>query len=75
MPSRVTGITAAGRNLTIDYNAGEACDVIKVLTCIKIAWDRVRTEVTKSQRNRRRQRRLLIFQKNFTFQAWKIYAK
>ena len=28
---------------TIDYNAGEACDVvIKVFTCIKTAWNRVR---------------------------------
>ena len=27
---------------TIDYNAGEACDVvIKVFTCIKTAWNRV----------------------------------
>ena len=36
MPSMVTGIIAAGRNLTVDYNAGQACDiVIKVFTCIK----------------------------------------
>ena len=43
MSSVVTGIIAAGRNRTIDYDAGETCDVvIKVLTCIKIAWDRVR---------------------------------
>ena len=36
-------IIAVGRNWTIDYNAAEACDVvIKVFTCIKIAWDRVR---------------------------------
>ena len=33
------------------------------------------TEVTKSQRNRRRQRRLQIFQKNFMFKAGKINAK
>ena len=33
MPSMVTAIIAAG---TIDYNAGQACDVvIKVFTCIK----------------------------------------
>ena len=38
----VTAIVGAGRNCTIDYSAGEACYVvIKVLTCIKIAWDRV----------------------------------
>ena len=43
MPSMVTAIIAAGRNRIIDCNAGEACDVvIKVFTCIKIAWDRVR---------------------------------
>ena len=43
MPSVVTAIIAAGRNCTIDYNAHQACDVvIKVFTCIKIAWDRVR---------------------------------
>ena len=43
MSSVVTEIIAAGRNRTIDYNAGEACDVVtKVFTCIKIAWDRVR---------------------------------
>ena len=36
----VTAIIAAGRNWTIDYNAGQACDVvIKVLTCIKTAWN------------------------------------
>ena len=33
------------------------------------------TEVTKLQRNRRRQRRLQIFQKNFKFEAWKIDVK
>ena len=33
------------------------------------------TEVMKSQRNRRRQRRLQIFQKNFTFKASKINVK
>ena len=38
-----TVIIAAGRNWTIDYNAGQACDVvIKVFTCIKTAWNRVR---------------------------------
>ena len=38
-----TAIIAARRNRTIDYNAGEARDVvIKVFTCIKIAWNRVR---------------------------------
>ena len=36
-------------------------------------WDN--TEVTKSQRNRRRQRRLQIFLKNFTFVAWNIHVK
>ena len=39
-PSMVTAIIAAGRNWTIDYHAGQACDVvIKVLTCIKTAWN------------------------------------
>ena len=39
MSSVVTGIMAAGINWTIDYNAGEACDVvITVFTCIKIAY-------------------------------------
>ena len=33
------------------------------------------TEVTKSQCNRRRQRRLQIFLKSFTFEAWKIHVK
>ena len=33
------------------------------------------SEVTKSQRNRRRQRRLQIFQKNSTFKAVKIKIK
>ena len=43
MCSMVTAIIAAGRKLTIDYNEGEACNVvIKAFTCIKIAWDRVR---------------------------------
>ena len=43
MPSVVTAIIAAGRNWTIDYNACQACNVvIKVLTCIKTACDRVR---------------------------------
>ena len=42
MSSMVTAIIEAGRNGTIDYNAGEACDVvIKVFTCIKTSWDRV----------------------------------
>ena len=42
MPSVVTAIIA-GRNLTIDYNAGQACDVvIKVFRCIRTAWNRVR---------------------------------
>ena len=41
MPSTVTAIIAAGRNCTIDYNVGQACDVvIKVFTCIKTAWNR-----------------------------------
>ena len=39
----VTAIIAVGRNLTIEYNAGQACDVaIKVSTCIRTAWNRVR---------------------------------
>ena len=43
MPSVVTAIIAAGRNRTINYNAGQACDVvIKVFMCIKTAWNRVR---------------------------------
>ena len=43
MPSVVTAIIEAGRNWTIDYSAGQACDVvIKVFTCIKAAWNRVR---------------------------------
>ena len=43
MPSMVTAIIAAGRNWTLDYNAGQACDVvIKVSTCIRTAWNRVR---------------------------------
>ena len=43
MPSMVTAIIEAGRNCTIDYNAGQACDVvIKVFTCIRAAWNRVR---------------------------------
>ena len=28
MPSVVTAIIAAGRNWTIDYNAGQACDIV-----------------------------------------------
>ena len=44
MPSMVTAIIAAGRNMTIDYNAGQAYDVvITVFMCIKTAWNRVRT--------------------------------
>ena len=32
-----------GGNRTIDYNVGQACDVvIKVFLCIKTAWNRVR---------------------------------
>ena len=43
MPSVVTAFIAAGRNRIIDYNAGQAGDVvIKVFTCIKTAWNRVR---------------------------------
>ena len=39
----VTAIIAGGRNWTIDFNAGQACDVvIKVFICIKTAWNRVR---------------------------------
>ena len=42
MPSMVTAI-GTGKNRTIDYNAGQACDVvIKASTCIKTAWNRVR---------------------------------
>ena len=38
----MTAIIAAGRSGIIDYNVGEACDVVvKVFTCIKIARDRV----------------------------------
>ena len=37
----VTAIIAAGRNGTIDHS--QACDVvIKVFTCIKTVWNRVR---------------------------------
>ena len=44
MPSMVTAIIAAGRSWTIDYNAGQACNVvIKVFTCTKTAWNRVRS--------------------------------
>ena len=43
MPSVVTAIIATGRNWTIDYNSGQACNVVsKVFTCIKTAWNRVR---------------------------------
>ena len=43
MPSMVTAIVATGRNRIIDYNAGQACDVvIKVFTCIRTVWNRVR---------------------------------
>ena len=41
----------------------------------KTSSSRDMTEVTKSQRNKRRQRRLQIFPKNFTFEAWKINVK
>ena len=42
-PSMVTAIIAAGRNWTIDYNAGQACDVvIKSVHVIKTAWNRVK---------------------------------
>ena len=41
----VTAIIAAGRNWTNDYSASQACDVvIKVFTCIKTAWNRVRNK-------------------------------
>ena len=40
MLSMVTAIIAAGRNQTIDYNDGQACDVVsKAFTCIKTAWN------------------------------------
>ena len=43
MPLMVTAVIAAGRNRTIDYNAGQACDVvIKVFTCVKTAWNKVK---------------------------------
>ena len=43
METSFTAIIAAGRNLTIDYNADETCDiVIRLFTCIKSAWNRVR---------------------------------
>ena len=42
VPSVVTAIIVAGRNWTIDYNVGQACDVvIKVFTCIKTPGNRV----------------------------------
>ena len=42
-PSMVSAIIAAGRNWTINYNGGQACDVvIKMFTCIRTAWNRVR---------------------------------
>ena len=42
MSRMVTAITTTGRNLAIDYNAGETSDVvIKVFTYIIIAWERV----------------------------------
>ena len=43
MPSVVTAIIATGRNWTINYNAGQTCNVvIKVFTCIRTAKNRVR---------------------------------
>ena len=43
MRSMVTAIIAHGRTKTVDYNASQACDVeIKVFTCIKTVWIRVR---------------------------------
>ena len=42
-PSMVTAIIATGGNWTIDCNASQACNVvIKVFTCIKTAWNRVK---------------------------------
>ena len=40
-----------------------------------VSWGCVNTEVTKSQRNGRRQRGLQIFLKNFMFEARKIHVK
>ena len=54
MPSVVTAINAAGRNGTIDYNAGQACDVvIKVFTCIvRNMFATVLTTITRLFSNR-----------------------
>ena len=47
MSRTVTAIFTAVRRLTIDYNAGEACDVVmKVFLCIKIALDMFVTVLT-----------------------------
>ena len=44
----INAIIVAGRNRTIDCNAGQACDlVIKVFTCIKTAWNRARNMFAK----------------------------
>ena len=40
----VTRIITAGRNRTIDYNAGEACDAVKCLrdqNCLGKSWEHV----------------------------------
>ena len=48
MPSMVTANIAAGRNCTIEYNAGQACNVvIKVFTCIKTAGKKSQKHVYK----------------------------
>ena len=44
-------------------------------TCLRPCPKEYITEVTKSQRNRGQQRRLHIFLKNFTFEAWKSHVK
>ena len=49
------------------------CMYVHIYCLLCVCW--IITEVTKSQRNRRRQRRLQIFPKNFTFEAWKINVK
>ena len=57
----------------IDYNAGQACDVvIKVFTCVKTAWNRVRnmfatvlTTIKLYGDNRISTEKLLIF--------WSVY--
>ena len=50
MSSVVTGIIAAGRNRTIDNNAGEACDVVK---SVQLALSHLQSplEQMQSQRN------------------------